>query len=135
MEVKNTERLSSGGSIISGILGFLGGYQVCHSVCLVLISLLSIFGIVVVGMPLAFLQTVKIPFWTVAFVLLVITLLLYFKKKCISRNLLIFNAGVIIAGVPFDFLENYLFIFWIIGGVLVLLSIYLFVTGRLRHKK
>ena len=132
MEIKVGEKVSSSGSIIASVMSFLGGYQVCHSVCLVIISVLSLFGIVIVGMPLAFLQTVKIPIWLVAFVLLIATLLFYFKKKCISRNLLILNAGVIIAGVPFDFLNDYLFIFWIIGGILVLISIYLFIVGRLK---
>ncbi len=135
MEIRSEERISSAGSIVSSILSFLGGYQVCHSVCLVIVSLLSAIGIIVVGMPLAFLQTVAVPFWIIAFVLLIITLILYHKKKCISRNLLIFNSGVIIAGVPFKIFSNYLFIFWIIGGIIVLISIYLYITGKLRKKR
>ena len=128
MEIKTEEKVSSIGSVISSILSFLGGYQVCHSVCLLIVSLLSIFGIIVTGMPLAFLQSVAIPFWIIAIILLAITLIFYFKKKCISRNLLIFNTGVIIAGVPFQLLQDYILFFWIIGGIIVLISIYLFIV-------
>ena len=99
-------------SSLSGTLSFLGGYQVCHNVCLGIIALLSIIGITIVGMPLLFLQKVAIPFWTVAVLLFAVTLVIYLKKKCISKNLLMLNSGIIIAGTPFKEVQNYVLIFW-----------------------
>ena len=102
IKIKTKEKISSAGSIASSITSFFGGYQVCHNVCLGIIAFLSILGITITGMPLLFLQKVAVPFWIAAVVLLFITLILYLKKKCISRNLIILNTGVIIAGVPFS---------------------------------
>lgn len=127
---KIKEKLSSWGSILSSSLSFLGGYQVCHNVCLGIIAVLSIIGITVTGMPLLFLQSVAIPFWIAAVVLLAITLLLYLKKKCISKNLIIFNAGIIIAGIPFSSAQKYNLFLWIVGGSLVLVSIVLFLKKK-----
>lgn len=47
---------------ISSAIGIAGLYNVCHTICQVLIAALAIFGITVVGMPLAFLQKYVIPF-------------------------------------------------------------------------
>jgi len=128
------EKAASLSSSISGALSFLGGYQVCHNVCLGIIALLSLIGITIVGMPLLFLQKVAVPFWIAAVLLFAITLAFYFKKKCISKNLLVLNSGIIIAGVPFKALQNYLIIFWIIGGTLVLLSLLFYVKGKIAKK-
>lgn len=117
-------------SSISGVMGFLGGYQVCHNICLGIIALLSIIGITLVGMPLLFLTKVAIPFWIAAFFLFLISLGFYIKSRCISRNLLLFNGGIIIAGVPFNVLKDFLIFFWIIGGTIVLISIVLFIKDR-----
>ncbi|MBS3080251.1 hypothetical protein J4221_02160 [Candidatus Pacearchaeota archaeon] len=117
-------------SSVSGVMGFLGGYQVCHNVCLGIIALLSIIGISLVGMPLLFLTKVAIPFWITAFFLFVISLFFYIKNKCISKNLLLFNVGIIIAGVPFNSLKNFLVFFWIVGGTIVLISIVLFIRDK-----
>ncbi len=125
------EKFLSISSSFSGLLGFLGGYQVCHNICLGIIALLSIIGISIVGMPLLFLTKVAVPFWIVAFFLLIASLFFYFKNKCISKNLLLFNSGIIIAGVPFNAFRDFLIIFWIIGSSLVLLSIVLFIKNKL----
>ena len=126
------EKAASFSSSISGALSFLGGYQVCHNVCLGIIALLSLIGITIVGMPLLFLQTVAIPFWIAAVLLFAIALIFYFKKKCISKNLLMLNSGIIIAGIPFKALQSYLIVFWIIGGTLVLLSLLFYIKGKAR---
>lgn len=130
MNLKLKERFSSGTGIFSSILSFLGGYQVCHNVCLGIIAVLSIIGIAVTGMPLFFLTKVAIPFWIAAVILLTITLIFYFKKKCISRNLIIFNTGIIIAGIPFEQLQRYSLIFWIVGGMLILTSIIIYIKNK-----
>lgn len=134
-KTKLIEKAGSISSTISGTMGFLGGYQVCHNICLGIIALLSIIGITAAGMPLLFLQKVAIPFWTAAVILLGITLFFYFKKKCISKNILLFNSGIIIAGVPFSPLKDFSIFFWIIGGSIILISIVLFIKDRMAKRK
>ena len=129
------EKAASFSSSISGALSFFGGYQVCHNVCLWIIALLSLIGITIVGMPLLFLQTVAIPFWIAAVFLFIITLIFYFKKKCISKNLLMFNSGIIIAGIPFKAVQNYSMILWVIGGTLVVLSFLFYTKEKIRKNK
>ena len=137
MKRKNKERVigktGSAVSSLSGVLSFLGGYQVCHSICLAIVSILSLIGITIVGMPLLFLQKVAVPFWIAAVVLLGITLFFYFRKKCISRNLILFNLGIIIAGIPFQSLQAFNIYFWIVGGVLVLKSIVLYIKSKINR--
>lgn len=132
MELKSAlkAKAASISSSVSGVMGFLGGYQVCHNICLGIIALLSIIGITLVGMPLLFLTKVAIPFWIAAFFLFLISLSFYIKSRCISRNLLLFNGGIIIAGVPFNALKDFLIFFWIIGGTIVLTSVVLFIKDR-----
>lgn len=132
---KNNKDIKKGKAItitssVSGVMGFLGGYQVCHNVCLGIIALLSIIGITLVGMPLLFLTKVAIPFWIAASFLFIISLFFYLRSKCISKNLLLFNGGIIIAGVPFNALKDFLLFFWIIGGSIILISIVLFIKDK-----
>ena len=115
---------------ISGAASVLGSWQVCHSVCLGIIALLGMLGIAVTAMPLLFLTKIAIPIWLAAVGLLLITWLLYKKKKCISKNLIILNTGLIIAGTPFEGVRNFSFVFWIIGGILALAGIALMVRER-----
>lgn len=128
-------KVASISSSVSGVMGFLGGYQVCHNICLGIIALLSIIGITLVGMPLLFLTKVAIPFWIIASFLFIISLLFYLKSKCISRNLLLFNGGIIIAGVPFNALKDFLVFFWIVGGTIVLISVVLFIKDKMIKSK
>ena len=109
---------------ISGSLSFLGGYQVCHNVCLGLISILTLLGFTITGMPLLFLTRVAIPFWAIALALLILTIILKFGKNMeFSGKIILLNSGLIIAGIPFQELEKFNYIFWIIGGVFVVFSI------------
>ena len=119
----------------TGVTSILGSWQICHNVCLGIIALLGIIGITVVGMPLAFLTKLAIPFWSVAFILLLIIIALYFKKKCISKNLIILNSGLIIAGIPFQPLQKFIVFFWITGGMLVLLAISLIIKNKIQNRK
>ena len=128
------EKIISSTGSISGVASILGSWQVCHNVCLGLIALLSVIGITIVGMPLEFLTRIAIPLWTFAFLLLIITLLLYIKKKCISKNLIIVNSGLIIAGVPFQAIQKFSIYFWIIGGLLATFGIFLFIKNKINKK-
>src|SRR3989338_5629834 len=99
--MKEEKAIGAVGSI-SGTASILGSWQVCHSICLGIIALLGIIGITVVGMPLLFLTKIAIPLWAIAILLLIITIILYLKKKCISRGWILLNTGLIIAGIPFQ---------------------------------
>ena len=137
--MKNKEKLiEKTGSLaitISGTAGFLGSWQVCHNLCLGIIAFLSVLGMTIVGMPLLFLTKVAIPFWIAAVLLLGITLIFYFRIRCISKNLILFNTGIIIAGIPFQQLQKYSPIFWIIGGALIIISILMYIKNKLSKDK
>lgn len=113
---------ASGG--FTGFLSFLGGYQVCHNVCLVLIAFLTFLGFTMAGMPLLFLTKVAIPFWTAAVVLLLLMLFLRYKNMFhFSEKMLMLNSGLIIAGIPFQQVQDFSYFFWTVGGILVIFSI------------
>ena len=115
--------LGASGSI-TGSLSVLGGYQVCHNACLALITFLTFLGFTVAGMPLLFLTKVAVPFWTLALVLLIITIILKFGKNMkFSGKLILLNSGLIIAGTPFQDIERFKYLFWIVGGVLIVFSL------------
>ncbi len=120
---------------ISGFTSFLGSWQICHNICLVLIALLSVIGITVTGMPLLFLTTIAKPIWIIAVILLIITFLVYLKKQCISSRLLLFNLGLIIAGIPFQSLQKLSLIFWIVGGGVALTSIILYINDKIKNRR
>lgn len=128
------EKLAGIAGSVSGIASVLGSWQVCHTVCLGIVALLAVIGITVVGMPLAFLTKVAVPFWIAAFVLLLVTFGLYVKKGCISKKLLVFNSGVLIAGVPFQPVQDYQKYLLVIGGLIVAASIYMFVIDKINGK-
>ena len=119
-------------SSFSGGLSFLGGWQICHNLCLGIVAALSLIGITIVGMPLLFLTQYAVYFWSIAVLLLVPTVLMYWKHKVgMSRNLLLANIGIIIAAVPFDFLQSYNLLFWAIGGILIGISIFSHIKNKL----
>lgn len=126
--------LGTSGGISAGA-SVLGSWQVCHSICLGVISILSIIGITVAGMPLAFLTEFALPLWSVAFLLLFVTIAFYITKKCISRNLILFNAGLIIAGVPFREIQQFQSFFWFVGGILVLTAVSFFIKNKIKKQR
>ena len=126
--------LGTAGSL-TGSLGFLGGYQVCHNACMGLITLLTFLGFTVAGMPLLFLTKVAIPFWIAAVLLLVIMLALNYKKIIhLSNKMLLFNSGLIVAGIPFRQVQQFNYLFWIAGSILIILSIGWYVYDKFKKK-
>ncbi len=115
---------------ITGITSILGSWQVCHSVCLGIIAILSIIGITIVGMPLLFLTKVAIPFWIAAAVLLSISIGIYLKKRCISNKLIVFNTGLVIIAIPFQPFQKFSAVLWLIGGIFIILSLILTIKSR-----
>lgn len=136
IRIKNPkEKLIGATGTLSGFTSILGSWQICHNVCLGLIFLLSLAGITITGMPLLFLTKIAVPLWTIAVLLLLATIILYQTKRCISKNLIIFNAGLIIAGVPFGPLQQYSAFFWSIGGLISLAAIIFFIKSRIEREK
>ena len=134
--IKNLKEKAIGATgSISGAASILGSWQICHSVCLGLIALLSIIGITVTGMPLLFLTKVAVPLWSIAVLLLIVVMIMYKTRKCISKNLIIFNSGLIIAGTPFQALKQFSVIFWIVGGLIAAFGIFSLVKDKVNKKR
>ncbi len=129
------EKLIAGTGSVSGVTSVLGSWQVCHNICLGIVALLGLVGITVTGMPLLFLTKVALPLWTAAVVLLGITLILYFKKRCISQNLIIMNSGLIIAGTPLKQVQSFSSVFLAMGGAIALIGIILFIREKMQKKR
>lgn len=93
--------------------------------------MLSAIGITVVGMPLLFLTEYAVYFWSLASLLLVPTLIMYWRnKKCMSAKLILLNVGIVIASVPFSWLQIYQAAFWTVGGALIAASAVLFLGSK-----
>ncbi len=130
------EKLISSTSSISGLSGIFSSYNACHSVCTLAISLLSVVGITVAGMPLLFLQKVALPIWIFAVVLFAATLLLYYKNRhCMSKNMLIANFGLLTIGTPFVQDTGFKPYFWVVGGAIAAVAIVMSVKNKLSKGK
>ncbi len=134
--IKNLkEKLIGVTGSVSGAASILGSWQICHNVCLGLIAALSLIGITIAGMPLLFLTKIAVPVWSAAVILLAITIIIYLKKPCISKNLILINSGLIIAGIPFQPLQKFSVFFWAIGGVVAVFGVLLFIKDKMRKRK
>lgn len=129
------EKISGVASTSSGFLSFLGGYNVCHNICLALLAGLALIGISVEGMPLEFLQDYAIPLWLIAVAMLGVTMYLYQKHKCVSKNLLGANTGLIIAATPFRELEFMQLALWIVGFGLLGAAIINYISDKYLKKE
>lgn len=129
------EKLLGATGSISGTASVLGSWQVCHNLCLGLIALLSVIGITVTGMPLLFFTEIAVPMWLIAAALLIVTIVVYLNRPCISKNLILINAGLIIAGIPFQAVQKFSALLWVIGGAFALTGIFFFVRDRIEKKK
>ena len=110
-------------SIASSAATLISAHNVCHSLCMGLIAFLAVFGIVIVGMPLAFLQDYNIYFWLMAAgTLILMTAMILKKWGCISNKTLLFNFGLVIAGFPFATypIDNFLLL---VGGLIALTAV------------
>ena len=134
MKEEAKEKILGAAGSLSGAASIMGSWQICHSICLGIIALLSVVGITLTGMPLLFLTNIRTPLWSIAVALLIATIVLYQMKKCISRNLIIFNSGLIAAGTPFQILQPYSIYFWMMGGAISLTAIVLYLKDR-KHAK
>ena len=128
------EKLASATCSISGITSILGSWQICHNLCLGIIAVLSILGIASVGMPLMFLTTIALPVWIIAVVIFFVSLGIYMRKRCMSKNMLFINAGLIIAGIPLK--QEWTSLFMSIGGIIIILTLTSMIKERRKtHEK
>ena len=132
----NKNNIISSTNAVSGGFSVLGSYQICHNICLSLISLLSLFGITIIGMPLIFLTKIATPFWVIAFILLISMIILKLTKmKGLSTNIIIFNSGLIVAGTPFNNLQIYKIYFLYIGGAIAFIALLLIIKNKFTNIK
>ncbi|MBI4173620.1 MAG: hypothetical protein HY519_02765 [Candidatus Aenigmarchaeota archaeon] len=113
-------------STVSSSISLLGSYNICHSLCLGALYVLGLLGITAAGLPFLFLQDYAIYFWSLAVLLLAISLaVMHTGRKCLPAKLLIANIGIIIASVPFQELQPYLLFFYLAGSVVILYAVVL----------
>jgi len=128
------EKLLGPANGIFGGMSIISSYNVCHSVCMSLISVLTFFGIAVAGMPLAFLTPYQIYFWTFGIVILAIALILHkIKGPCISKHMILANSGLLLAGIPFA--NKFYKLFLMFGFAIVAIAIAWWANERWMRKK
>lgn len=133
-------RLFGGGGSISGALGGIGSvHNVCHSLCVTVVSVLAIFGIGTSILPLMFLQTYQLYFWLAALVFTLASLYFYLKQRrkiARDKNLLLINSGLLIFGLPVDqvnflsVLVDYMDFFRFIGISLTAAGVFLLIFAK-----
>lgn len=136
--INNKERYLNYFSSFSGFSGIFSSYQVCHSICLGTIALLSLIGITLTGLPFLFLQKLALPLWTIALFLFAISIFIFIKHEHHKiKNILIFNFGAIIVGIPFENLFHLRIYFLIIGFSIIVFSLFLMIKNKLevKHEK
>ncbi|HZX12001.1 MAG TPA: hypothetical protein VFE88_00895 [Candidatus Nanoarchaeia archaeon] len=117
----------------SGGAGFLGSVpSSCHNLCTGFISLASLFGISLSGMPLAFLPAYSTYFWTAALLFLILMAFLHFKKHSVSRNALTLNLGLVLLGIPF--FKSLKIFYWVLGGAVLLATLFFFIREKYARK-
>lgn len=128
-------RLFEGGGTTSGLFGAIGSvHNVCHSLCVTVVSIAALFGITMNILPLMFLQTYQTYFWWAALVFTAISFYFYFRqmhRRTFDRNLLIINFGLLTFGLPLSgWLADYMDIFRFFGGTLALSGLFLLIFGK-----
>lgn len=128
-------RLFEGGGTTSGAFGAIGSvHNVCHSLCVTVVSIAALFGITMNILPLMFLQTYQLYFWWAALVFTAISFYLYLKqrhKRALDRNLLLINFGLLTFGLPLSgWLADYMDVFRFLGGTLALIGLFLLIFGK-----
>lgn len=123
-----------GGASLSGLLGGIGSwYNLCHFLCMSVVSLLAIFGITLNILPLMFLQTYQFYFWMAALFFTNLSLVFYLNqktKRVFERNLLLINYGLIIFGIPFSQVADYMDFFRFLGISLIVAGLFLLLFSK-----
>lgn len=132
MELVGDKKLKAAGTA-SSLGSFASAHNVCHSLCLGVVAILSVFGIIVSSDILMFLENYNLIFWFMGTFFLGLSFVLYFKfGQCISEKLILFNSGLILFGFPF--FREFGPMFSIIGGTVSLVAIGLYLKERVVDK-
>ncbi len=132
IDEKKAKTITAANAAMGG-LSIFSSYNVCHSACMALIAGLSAIGIMVSGMPLAFLIPYQIYFWIFGIIILAVGTTLYVKMgKCISGKMLVANAGLLFAGFPFA--GNSYLLFMILGFAIVITVILVYLFERFERQ-
>ena len=127
-------RIFASGGTTTGVFGAVGSlHNVCHWLCMGVVSTLAIFGITTNVLPLMFLQTYQVYFWWMAVVFTALALYFYFKQKrhnTRDRNLLFINSGLLIFALPFSQIVDYMDFFRFTGGSLAIFGLFLLLFGK-----
>ncbi len=132
MNASVEEKIVKRAGIVTGVSSALGSWQICHTVCLGIVTMLGIIGITIAGMPLLFLTKIAKPVWAIAVAIFIIVVYMAITKKCISRKIILLNAGLLIIGTPF--VPKATPAYYTIGGTLATIAIILFLKDVLRKK-
>ena len=133
-EIKKGGKAIGAATGVSGAGGVISAHNVCHAICLAVVSLLSVFGIIVSSDVLMWLQEYNMLFWGMGVSFLLVSLALLVRyKNCISKKLIIFNLGLIIIGIPF--IGPFDFLAWFAGGAIALYAIYLYTRDMLKKRR
>lgn len=135
LQIKKEKLVTATGSL-SGGLSILSSYNVCHSICMGVIAMLSVFGIAVAGFPLAFLLPYQIYFWIIGIAILAVALILYkIKGSCISKHMILANAGLLISGIPLTKSQFSSYLLLTIGMIIVAIAVALYLKEKKWTKK
>lgn len=116
---------ASAGGAIAGI------HNVCHSLCLVAVVMLSTLGISIAADSLMWLQDLALPFWTFGVAMLALTMVMRMRMgPCISLKLLVANTGLLIIGVPFVQVQPFAPVFWAAGAVVAIYAVLWYLNER-----
>ncbi len=117
---------ASAGGAIAGI------HNVCHSICILAVAVLSVFGVMIAADSLMWLQDLALPFWTFGVAMLALTMLMRMGMgPCISLKLLIANTGLLIIGVPFVQMQPFAPVFWVAGSAVTMYAVLWYLDERL----
>lgn len=130
-KVNNKAKVSSIAGTASGIGSVISVHNVCHSLCLGVAALLSIFGITISSNSLMFLQNYNMLFWGMGMLFLALNLFLLAKyPNCMPKHMIVINIGLLVIGFPFFQYAKFNFIFWIIGGLIAATGVGMWINKR-----
>lgn len=130
-KISKEAKLSSFAGTASGIGSIISVHNVCHSLCLGVAGLLSIFGIIISSSSLMFLQNYNMLFWGMGMFFLALSLFLLAKyPNCMPKHMIVINVGLLIIGLPFFQYAKFNFVFWVIGGLIALIGIAMWINKR-----
>lgn len=128
-KAKKEGKIVGAATAVSGAGSFISAHNVCHTICLGAVAVLSFFGIAASSDILMFLQDYNPIFWTMGIFFLFLSLLLLVKYgPCISKKMIVGNVGLLFIGVPF--FKDISGLFMVLGSSILLVSILTYLDDK-----